>query len=1507
MAIKRAKQSKKKASPGKGGGVSDARPVTPAGLPVPALCPVVALGSSAGGLEALMKFLEAMPSDSGLAFVVVHHLDPEHKSLMPELLSARTKMNVVFAANDVAVEANHVYVIPPNAFLALENGRLQLTEPDPGQSIRMPIDRFFKSLADEHREKSICIILSGAGTDGTLGLKAIKENGGLVIVEDPEEAAQSGMPQSAIKAGVADFILKPADMPDAILKYVGQPYFQKGGQPLLLGQKAKEILPKIIDYMKTETVHNFEHYKEGTLLRRIDRRMSLNHIEKPADYLTLLKASPSEVEQLSKDFLISVTTFFRDAEVYRNLESTIIPRLAKERNIDDPIRVWVAGCATGEEAYSIGMLLIEHLSEVQPRRKIQIFASDIDEEALAAAREGVYPESIGTYVSKDRLDRFFTKEDSYYRVLPELREIIVFATQNLLSDAPFSRLDLISCRNVLIYLDPAVQDRIISMFHFALRDQGVLVLGTSETVGAVNADFFKTVSKKERIFEKIARHRKTHFELPVAPITSFRGPTARNKPDTQSQVSLSEVTRRALIEHYSPAAILINSKSEGLYFSGPVDRYLKVPSGEASQDILSMVRNGLRTGLRTVIRQAVETNEACRSDSAQMTRNETRFPVVITARPIDTQNEILYLITFADHLEASVKVSDAPVSNADRAVINTLESELENVRRDLKNTIADYERTTEDLRAANEEAMSMNEEFQSTNEELETSKEELQSLNEELTTLNAQLQEKIEEQRKTASDLDNLLTSTDIATIFLDKNLSIKRFTEPATALFNLRATDIDRPFSDITQKVDDPELLSAAARVLSDLTPLTKDVAMGGDCWFSRRVLPYYTANKKVDGVVITFADVTELKRAEQAARNAQEYSETIVETIREPLIVLDEDLKVASANKAFFQAFQQDPSGAVGTSIFKLGDGQWDTPELRELLGKVIPQNEAVEAFEVDRDFLNVGRRIMVLNARKMISDDARPSRILLAIEDVTERRTSKEKLEARDAWLASIIKTVPDAIISIDSRGIVGTFSPGAEVIFGYQADEVIGQNIKLLMNKEDMSKHDSYLRDYLATGAKHIIGNSREVIGQKKDGTQIPLSLLVNELRYDDTRLFVGVLRDMTSDMQRLEELRRAQKMEAMGQLTGGVAHDFNNLLTIILGNLEIMSFKDKNKSLAPMIDAATEAAGLGADLTAELLAFGRRQPVNPVVLDLSAAVSEAKMLLHRTFRKEVEIHFVLEKAPWKTYADKGLITNALLNLCINSHDAMPKGGKLVIETNNVRIDEGSPHLKPGIFPGEYVKLTVSDTGKGMTSHVKDRALEPYFTTKEKGQGSGLGLSTVYGFASQSGGFVDIESEPGKGAAISIFLPRHIGSEKEVEPVASEMENISGGTETILVVEDDPRVRQVTLTRLQMLGYTTIEAENGPKALELINKSQHFDLLFTDVIMPGGMDGAQLVEAARLIKPDLRVLYASGYAEEVLELEKGGTLIRKPYSSAILAAKLRDVLDGQDGARVSGIKV
>lgn len=956
---------------------------------------VVGLGASAGGLEAVSKLLEALPANKGFAFVLIQHLEPTHESMLPDLLAQDTTMKVVKAADGMLVEPSHLYVIPPHAYLTVRAGMLRIVQPE-ARHVRLPFDFFLNSLAEEYGARAVCVVLSGTGTDGSVGLRAVSEKGGLVIVQDPYEAAFDGMPRSAIETGAANLVLPVAGIPCALNRYAQHPYVTADIGAEEPGKETEKSLTAIIALLRTRTSQDFSRYKKTTLHRRIQRRMAAAGVNEIGDYIKLLRKDDREVELLAKNLLIHVTRFFRDPSSYEALARTVIPELVR-RHSRDQIRVWVPGCSTGEEAYSLAMLFFEEFAVANQSLKLRIFASDLNPEAVAFAREGIYPDSIKADVSVERLGRFFTLEDQSYRVKPDLREVMVFTAQDLLNDPPFMHLDFISCRNVLIYLQPEEQERALWLFHYAIVQGGFLFLGTSETIGSLS-ELFEPVPDTVRTFRRIGNNRPRGSAVAPNIITRSRALWPRTTSHVESKRhGIVDLVQHVLLDVYAPAAVLINRKYRGLFFFGPIDRYLHVATGEPSGHLLAMLRDGLASKFRVAVRQASQNHAPVTVDDAAVKRNGSSVSVSISARPLQYEGEEVLLVTFVD--VPKHKASAMPESSGGAPRVKQLEEELEATREDLENTIRELEGSNQELTALNEEAASMNEEFQSTNEELETSREELQSVNEELVRVNNELRESVEQQRRSSDDLQNILNSAQVATLFLDKEFKIRFFTSAAAPLLNLIATDIGRPLADLAINFTGIDLLAAAHDTLGSSAPIKREVTSASGNWYVCSISPYRTRTNQIEGVVINFSDISELKAGEQILRAAQTYAEELTTINPRRLAVLDDELRIITASQSFYRFFGVSPENMLGRLLPDTAAHCLDTPGLRTFIGAAKDKDGGrnVKNYDIMIDLPAHGRRTLAVTVEEIVEARTKGRRILISIDDVTDFKHAMQQLAA------------------------------------------------------------------------------------------------------------------------------------------------------------------------------------------------------------------------------------------------------------------------------------------------------------------------------------------------------------------------------------------------------------------------------------------------------------------------------------------------------------------------------
>ena len=829
--------------------------------------PVVGIGASAGGLEALEQFFQNMPVDSGMAFVVIQHLDPNHVGIMPELLQRTTLMKVVQVSDHLLVQANHVYVIPPNKSMSILNGYLYLFEPVELRGLRLPIDYFFRSLAEDMRDKSIGIILSGMGSDGSSGVKVIKEKDGIVLVQDPLTAKFDGMPQSTIHAVNVDITAAANELPARLIAFLKH-------SPVIaykpvIDDYSKNNLEKIILLLRAQTGHDFSLYKKNTLFRRIERRMGVHQIDKINQYVRFLQENPKELDILFKELLIGVTSFFRDAAVWEKLKESIFPQLFEEMSNGHIIRAWVTGCSTGEEAYSLAIVFKEAYDKVVHDKNftLQIFATDINSDAVEIARKGHFSSNIVADVSPERISQFFTINENGFRVNTAIREMVVFAPHDMIKDPPFTKLDLLLCRNVLIYMEPELQKKLMSLFHYSLNSGRIMLLGSAENENSQNM-LFTAIDPKLKLYKRSSNVvKKELIDFPDSFSHSSK-PSKENKMLAKETDNIQSLADQIILQQYAPASVLINSDGDIIYISGRTGKYLEPAAGKANMNIYTMAREGLRNELPGAIRKAKQNYEAVKLHHIKIDTNGGTQMVDVSFQLIEKPEAIKgsIMIVFSDVPDVPKTAKRKSNKGIQDATLRELEliAELQRINEELQRSREEMMTTQEELKSTNEEMQSTNEELQSTNEELTTSKEEMQSLNEELQTVNIELQSKISDFLVANNDMKNLLNSTDIATLFLDKDMNIRRFTDQVTKLFKIRLTDIGRPFTDMVSDLQYPNMTKDAQEVLRTLMFKETDIATHDQRWFTVRIMPYRTHDDHIDGLVITFIDISEAKKLE-------------------------------------------------------------------------------------------------------------------------------------------------------------------------------------------------------------------------------------------------------------------------------------------------------------------------------------------------------------------------------------------------------------------------------------------------------------------------------------------------------------------------------------------------------------------------------------------------------------------------------------------------------------------
>jgi two-component system CheB/CheR fusion protein len=1361
---------------------------------------VVGIGASAGGLEAFSRLFAALPARTGLAYLLIPHLSPTHPSELAQLMSRVVPFPVTQAGDGDKLQPDHLYVLPADKMLQIVDGHIRLSPRPPRDGAPTVIDACFTSLAEAWGEHAVGVLLSGNGSDGAAGLKAIKARGGTTFAQDFFSAAYDSMPRSAVLAGAVDFTLPPEGIAHALVHQAKE--HPAGDRPAESGSMAgdaagdsdvePDLSPRdaadveaILALLYAGTGVDFHRYKRPSIIRRIRRRMTQVGASDLAGFRELLEQSPAELQALFNTVLIHVTEFFRDPETFEVLQSTVIPTLFANRTGAAPLRVWVVGCASGEEAYSIAMIFAEAEAALGREMPVRIFATDLSEPVLATARLGRYPAETTRGVSPDRLARFFVTVDGGYQVHKRIRDMVVFARQDVTRDPPYAQIDLVLCRNLLIYLDPSLQRRALHVFHYALSPAGFLTLGPAETVAGMEP-LFSPVDRVRRVFLR----RPTATRLPPdlgwsgqqrsLPTAVYRAPGLPAIPWTDAE--LQQRAALALFAEGGTGSVIVNGDLEIRHFQGQVSPYLEPPSGGPTVHLLRMAHPELRLILGRLIRKAKTTHQMARRRDLQVQAGGRTQRVTVRVLPFTADPELgeHYLILFDTLIggrQPRAEGSEAAGTDEPRSL--QLEQELADTKDYLQAIIDQQDETHAELQAAYEASRSANEEFQSTNEELESTKEELQSVNEELNTLNEQLQQRNAELTARGAEVSGLLEVMEIPIFLLTPDLRLHAFNAKAGAALGLARSQIGRPAAERAWPLPTADLRTLASEALTGGAFKETEVQDARGAGYVLRLGAVLPAQGNPSGVLVALIDIGQMRQNLDHANQARGFSEAIVDSVRVPLLVLDQDCLVLNANRAFRDVFGSAVDPRAGESIWGLADGTWDRPELRVLLEQLRRTGQPFDGHEVEVESPRLGRRFLELTGRRVIEPGSGARRVLLAIEDLTSRR----KLE----------------------------------------------------------------------------------------------------------------------------QQIVSAGRMQAVGQLAGGVAHEINNQMMAVLGFARFLGRSDSLGEDERGDVARIEKAGRrAADIARQLLAFGRRQALQPVVADLNSLVAAAEGLLAQIIGPELELVVSLGEGVGQVRVDQAQLEQMLVNLVLNARDAMGPGGRLTIETASVTVTQpaGPLETRAQVPRGTYARLNVRDTGSGMDAATLARIFEPFFTTKPQGLGTGLGLASVYGMVKQSGGFIWVESQPGRGTTFTIDLPRAAASAPR-RPSAEPVGDAVGGAETILVAEDDDAVRAWVCRSLTELGYTVLEARDGEEALRVMAETQDgVSLVLADVIM-GSMGGGELRDRLAEEAPAVPVLLMSGHAPDELlgrRLVSGeDQLLQKPFDLAQLDRRIRQLLNSRTGSR------
>ena len=1016
--------------------------------------PIVGIGASAGGLEALEHFFAKMPNNTGMAFVIVQHLDPHRVGVMPELLQQMTKMEVIQITDNLKVNPNCVYIIPPNKSMSILHGSLHLFAPVKIHGIRMPIDVFFRSLADDKQEKSIGIILSGMGSDGSLGLKAIKEKNGIVLVQDPDTAKFDGMPRSAVDMVMADIVAPVEELPTKLIDVLK--FMPLSKTDSIIDIKNKNNLDKIIILNREQTGHDFSLYKKSTLLRRIERRKGIHHIDKIEKYVRFLQENPKEIEILFKELLIGVTSFFRDTEVWEKLKNQVLPEMIEKLPNGYVMRAWVTGCSTGEEAYSLAIVFNEVLEKIKKNRNIslQIFATDLNLDAIEKARKGIFYPNIINDVSPERLSRYFKNDNKGFRINAGIREMVVFATQNVIKDPPFTKLDILTCRNMLIYMEPELQNKLIALFHYSLKPGGIMILGNAETLGK-DGEGFEILDTKLKIFKRTSQPLQSRLlDFPSSfSITHKIKPENLIQPKTEENIQT--LANQILLQRFAPASVMVSEKGDILYITGRTGKYLEPVAGKANWNIFAMLREGLRRDLPIAFQKALKNYEPVLLQNIKLDNYGKELFVDVTIQQIDKPDALKgrIIIVFDDLPESSkLNILNSKTDKQNSNVrYKKLEIELNQSLEDLQTIRDEMQTSQEELKSTNEELQSTNEELQSTNEELTTSKDEMQSLNEELQTVNIELQRKISDYVQANNDMKNLLNSTDVATLFLDKELNIRRFTDPITNIFKVRNTDIGRPFTDLVTDLQYPEIGIDARQVIKNLIYIEKSTVTTDGRWFDIKIMPYRTLDDHIDGLVLTFNDVSKFKKMElelkEANEKLQKSEETryrkLFETAKDGILILDANTgQITDVNPFMEELLGYSREQFIKKTI-------WDIELFKDVIANIdkfkeLQQKEFIRYDDLPMETID-GKKIYV-EIISNVYEVENQKVIQCLIRDISQRKQAEEKLKISETRYRSLFESAKDGILVLDAEnGSIMEINPYLMDMLGYSKDQLVDKSI------------------------------------------------------------------------------------------------------------------------------------------------------------------------------------------------------------------------------------------------------------------------------------------------------------------------------------------------------------------------------------------------------------------------------------------------------------------------------
>ena len=1456
---------------------------------------VVGVGASAGGLEALTELLQRLSPDSNMAFVVIQHLDPRHESILPDLLSRKTGMRVVAVQQAVLIETNHVYVISPNTLLRIEDGRL-IPEKRPAESFK-PIDGFFDSLAAKYKERAIGIVLSGTATDGTFGMKRIKAEGGITFAQD-RTAKFDSMPRSAIAAGAVDFVLSPRQIAEELLSIARRPRLEVEGREIAAPSDSA-AMDRLLHLLRKECGVDFTQYKQPTIARRLNRRMVVRKTDNLEEYLQLVQKETGELDALFDDLLINVTDFFRDPEVFEAAKRLAFPSILQNRKQPYTIRAWVPGCSSGEEVYSMAIALTEFLESRDLGCAIQMFGTDVSDRTIDAARKAIYNESAVMNVSPERLRRFFVRTDAGYQVSRDIREMCIFSRHNVAKDPPLSRMDMISCRNLLIYFSPSLQRKVIGTFSYALHPSGCLILGPSESLGSV-ADHFSALDESHKLYCRSTTAAPQLFEhtgeradaAPPGRAIRFQQPSPGGASRQGGPVQ--RYADQIVLSRYGPAGITVDEALRITSYRGDLAEFLVAPEMPEGAELMAAVRTELRAILSTTIEQAKRTAAVVVGESPATADADRNPPFTITVIPLSLAGiPTHFLVVFGGTKEPAMienPAAKALEETSDRPELS-VEEENTNLKQELTSTREYLQSVIEELRTTNEEVQSANEELQGTNEEMQTSKEELQSSNEELNTINAELQSRNAELAQVNDDLINLLGSMNMPIVITGRDLRIRRFTPVAEKVLHLIPTDIGRPIADLKPRINFPDLEDVLHQVLESLQPYEREVEdHEGRCYLVR-VRPYRTGDNRIDGTVLQLLDVSEIKRSLERVRHARDYAEAIVNTIREPLAVLDNQLRIRDANRSFYDAMEIPEGTAAGKTIFEVSSGRFGTPAIGGLFDHLKRGATELTDVEIEPKTRRGESQTLLVNARRLQSP-GQEQLILMAFEDITERK------QAAEARYRRLFESARDGIVIVDAfTGDILDLNPYAEHLFGYRKDELIGTKLwefELIRSLPNARETLDQIRE------RGVLRFDNFPV-RTKDDRDVALEVIATVYSEGQRQAIQLNMRDVSERMKFERELQETQKLESLGLLAGGIAHDFNNLLTGILGNASLaLSDTAPDQPMRLRLREIVAAAERAAFLTQQMLAYAGKGQFVTAIIDLGDLVREISALVRTSIPKAVDLKLDLAPNLPPIEADPAQIQQVLMNLVINGAEAIGENtaGTVTVRTSLREVSAGEAaelfKAEPA-EPGTYLQLEVIDTGIGMDEAIKARIFDPFFTTKFTGRG--LGLAAVQGIVRRQRGVLFVHSAPGQGTTFRILLPASDREAAIIQRPQAIASSILAGS-VALVIDDERTVLNVAEGVLSRKGMKVLTAENGKTGVELFREHRGMiSVVILDLQMPV-MGGEEALALLHEINPDVPVILASGFGESEVTRRfsrlKPAGFLQKPFTAQRLAAAVAGVL-------------